>query len=142
MTIRDLINSGANLLINNSETPRLDSVVLLASILDMDRGKLLASYPDSVPSEKEKQFLKLIDIRSTGYPISYILKEKEFYGYTFYIEEGVLTPRPDTEIMVEEVFELLKANNLHSVLDMCTGTGCIAITIKKEFPEVNVTASC
>ncbi|MGL1893282.1 MAG: peptide chain release factor N(5)-glutamine methyltransferase [Spirochaetaceae bacterium] len=141
MDIRELINRGAVLLKNNSESPRLDSNLLLASTLGMDRAKLLASYPDVVSKDKETIFLDLINRRSDGFPVSYLLNEKEFYGQIFYIEEGVLTPRPDTEILVETTLNLIDKHNLKTALDMCTGTGCIAISLQNEQPELNVIAT-
>lgn len=141
MNIRDLINSGASKLKNISETPRLDSNILLAHTLCISKATLFANYQDEPPSAKQKQFYNYLNKREQGYPIAYILGEKEFYGYNFHIEEGILTPRPDTEILVETALKLITKDNLDSLLDMCTGTGCIALSIKKESPKTRVTAT-
>lgn len=141
MNVRELINRGAKELQKTSESPRLDASLILAHTLNMDRAKLLACYPDSVASDLEEIYCYLIKKRSEGHPVAYILGEKEFFGYTYYVEEGVLTPRPDTEILVETAINLIENNKLKSALDMCTGTGCIAITLKKEITDLKVTAT-
>lgn len=141
MTVRELINRGAKDIEEVSDTSRLDSALLLSKVLGVDRAKLMALYPDQVNPENESKFLQYISIRKEGYPLSYIFKEKEFYGRTFYIEDGVLTPRPDTEVLIEETLKLIDNNNFTSCLDMCTGTGCIGITIKAEKPSINQTVS-
>lgn len=141
MTVRDLLNNGAKALQNHSESPRLDCSILLSYVMEIDRAKLLASYPDIVTDSNIKTFHSYLDLRIEGHPVAYILKEKEFYGYTFYLEEGVLTPRPDTEILVETAINIIENNNLKTAVDMCTGTGCIAITLKKECENLNIIAT-
>ncbi|QEN03949.1 peptide chain release factor N(5)-glutamine methyltransferase [Thiospirochaeta perfilievii] len=141
MTIRDLLNYGADSLKNSSESPRLDCSILLAKVMGIDRASLFARYSDIVDDPHIEQFKKFITLRSQGYPVAYILNEKEFYGYTFYLEDGVLTPRPDTEILVETALDLIEKNSLKTGLDMCTGTGCIAITLKKECPKLDIIAT-
>ncbi len=106
MNIRELLNFGAKELERLSETNRLDASLLLGFTLKMDRAKLLACYPDNVEIHNEKTFKEYLKLRIEGHPISYILGEKEFYGYSFYLEEGVLTPRPDTEILVETAMRM------------------------------------
>ncbi len=140
MRIRELLNYGAEKLSEISETPRLDSSILLSECLDYDRAKILANYEEIVSDETITHYKSMVNKRSEGYPVAYILGEKEFYGYNFYIEDGVLIPRPDTEILVETALDIIKKYSLKTVLDLCTGTGCIAITIKKENPNTEVTA--
>ncbi len=141
MTIRDLLNNGAAFLDNYSESPRLDCSILLSHVMGVDRAKLLASYPDPVTEIIQKDFQNYLNLRKDGHPVAYILKEKEFYGYTFYLEVGVLTPRPDTEILVETAINIIEKHKLKTAIDMCTGTGCIAITLKKECKELDIIAT-
>lgn len=141
MTVRELINLGADQLKTSTESPRLDSSLILAHVLKMDRAKLFACYPDIVNQEQQKIFKELVNKRESGHPVAYILGEKEFFGHTFYVEEGVLTPRPDTEILVETAISLIESNNLKTCIDMCTGTGCVSISIKKAVPSLNMTAT-
>lgn len=141
MNIRELINRGAELLNNNSDTPRLDANILLAFTLDMSRASLMAHYPDPVDSSKQEIYLQYITKRAEGYPISYIVGEKEFFGLIYHVEDGVLTPRPDSEVLIEQALRRIEENNFNSVLDMCTGTGCLAISIQHSNLELNVTAT-
>ena len=141
MTVRDLLNNGAALLDNYSETPRLDCSILLSHIMGIDRAKLLACYPDPVTDIIQKELQNNLNLRKDGHPVAYILNEKEFYGYTFYLEEGVLTPRPDTEILIETAINIIEKYGLKTALDMCTGTGCIAITLKKECTDLRIIAT-
>lgn len=83
---------------------------------------------------------KILDFtkrRSRGYPLQYILGEWDFWKYRFKLGEGVLIPRPDTETLIENVLEICKRNNLKSpkILDLCSGSGCIAVTLSKEIPH-------
>ena len=83
-----------------------------------------------------------IESRLNGRPVSYIRGKKEFYGTEFCVDDRVLVPRPDTEILVEEAGEIIKANqNVHSLHDCCTGTGCVAVSLKLLFPEIDISAS-
>ncbi|MBI9102748.1 MAG: peptide chain release factor N(5)-glutamine methyltransferase [Spirochaetales bacterium] len=153
MTIRDTLQAGSARL-TNSETPFLDAGLLLASVLGISREKLLASYPDLLSEEGRKTFDKLIEKRIAGFPVSYILNQKEFFGRIFYVDERVLVPRPDTEILVETALAVIKnliqtrKNDTIGIepiklIDVCTGTGCIPITIARETENVNmaITAS-
>lgn len=141
MLIRELIKEGCDELRKITDTPWLDSTLLLAKALKISREKLLASYPDEAGEEEEKLFKEYLSERLKGHPVAYILGEKEFFGLTFLVKEGVLTPRPDTEILVESSLELIEKNGFNAVLDMCTGTGCIAISLKHTMPGLKVTAS-
>lgn len=97
---------------------------------------------ETVPEETERQIRSLVKKRSEGYPLQYLLGEWEFYGYPFKVGEGVLIPRPDTETLVEQVLELCRRNGLTSpkIADLCSGSGCIAVTLKKELPSAEVYA--
>ncbi len=151
MTYRELLAEGTGILEGCGtifcDTPSLDSSVLLAFAAGISREKLLASYSDRVPDDTADAFRKLIKRRIDGYPVSYIRGVKEFFGRDFYVDERVLVPRPETEIMVERVIEIaadLKANRNGEtvrILDLCTGSGCIAVTLKKEIPYAEITAS-
>jgi release factor glutamine methyltransferase len=141
MTVLELLNMGSKTLETVSETPRLDASLILAWSLGVDRAKLFSMYQDSVPSNKESLFLEKNAMRQDGHPVAYILGEKEFFGHNFFVKNGILIPRPDTETLVEGALEIIKQNNLKSVLDMCTGTGCIAISIYLENKNLLVTAS-
>jgi len=143
MTVRDALKEGSDRL-NDAEidTARLDSSLLLCHSLKISREKLYASFPDEVPGDALQLFRKLIDMRLDNHPVAYLTGTKEFFGLPFHVEEGVLCPRPDTELLVETVLALTSADSsLTDVLDMCTGTGCIALSLKNTAPSLNVRAS-
>lgn len=93
-------------------------------------------------SNDESKILSLVKKRSEGYPLQYLLGQWEFYGYPFKVNENVLIPRADTELIIENVLEICRKNNLTSpkIADLCSGSGCIAITLKKQIPSAEVYA--
>ncbi len=123
MVIRQLLSSAG--------VDRLDAEVLLAHCMGVPREKLLFLYSEPVPDAVQAAFLALCEKRRTGYPLSYILGEKEFFSLPFYVDESTLIPRPDTERLVEWAIE--HAENAR-VLDLCCGSGCIGISIAKNTP--------
>lgn len=90
----------------------------------------------------ETKILSLVKKRSEGYPLQYLLGQWEFYGYPFKVNENVLIPRADTELIIENVLKICRKNNLTSpkIADLCSGSGCIAITLKKQIPSAEVYA--
>lgn len=95
-----------------------------------------------VPADIEERIRSLVKRRAEGYPLQYLLGEWEFYGYPFKVREGVLIPRPDTEVLIEDVLGICRENGLREprIADLCSGSGCIAITLKKQLPEADVYA--
>ncbi len=95
-----------------------------------------------IPEALEKEIRELAEKRSKGEPLQYLLGEWEFYGYSFKVGEGVLIPRPDTETLIEQVLEICRREKLTSpkIADLCSGSGCIAVTLKKEMPSAEVCA--
>ena len=144
MNVRNLIRKGSERIAPRwPDTPVLDASVILCSILGTERAKLLASYDREIDRDKEKTFFEAVEKRAAGYPVAYITGNKEFFGLDFSVSEGILIPRSDTEILVETVIkeaENLKNNPL-LILDLCTGSGCIAIALKKSIPAAEVEAS-
>jgi release factor glutamine methyltransferase len=143
MTVRALLSQGYDkLFLAEVDTPLLDALLLLAFSLQTTKEKVLASLPDAVSPEVAERFLGLVDRRSAGVPVSYILKIKEFWGLEFYVDERVLVPRPDTEALVEKALEVVRADpRLHKVHDACAGSGCIGIALKSSVPRLEVSAS-
>ncbi len=151
MTIKDALREGYSILFYAEvETPMLDATVLLAEALSVSKEKLFASLPDEIDSVSYARFKEYVDKRCRGIPVSYIRRKKEFYGLEFYVDERVLVPRPDTEVLVEEVLSLLGNNTFRAktcpkrnpkILDLCTGSGCVAIAVKFNARDVDVYAS-
>lgn len=126
---------------NSSNSRRIDSEVLLCSVLKCNRIKLYA-YPEKKLSDADQQtFKKLVDKRSTGYPVAYLTKQKEFWKHTLLVNENILIPRPETELLVEKSLELISLHSLKEVLELGTGSGAIAIAIASEKPEINIRAT-
>lgn len=96
---------------------------------------------EDFPDNREK-ILSLVKRRSEGYPLQYVLGEWDFWKYTFRVGEGVLIPRQDTETLIENVLDICRKNGLKSpkILDLCSGSGCIAVTLDKEIPKSEVWA--
>ena len=127
--------------LDSSSHRRIDSEILLCSILNCNRTKLYA-YPDKVLSfDDKKKYKELINKRSEGYPIAYLTKQKEFWGHTLHINDNILIPRPETELLVEKALKLISIFSLNKILELGTGSGAIAIAIASEKPNVNIKAT-
>jgi len=127
----------------SAETPYLDALLLLGVASGEPTERLMASLPDEVTVKTVERFAALVEKRCTGMPISYIRGVKEFYGREFLVSPAVLVPRPDTEVLVQTVLELLdgRSGPPGHVHDTCTGSGCIAVTLAAERPALTVSAS-
>lgn len=122
--------------LSGSPSPSLDVEVLMQWILKKDRSYILFHRDEKLSEEQESQLKKSISLRKTGLPIAYITGHKEFYGIDFMVSPDVLIPKPDTEILVENSIEIIrclqdKSDHTLNILDMCTGSGCVAISIIK-----------
>ncbi len=138
MTIRQALLNARDLFRHQGlETPFLDAVVLLSACTGMDKAKILAAYGEELSKEAEECFHEAVHRRLSGLPVSYILRRKEFFGLSFYVDERVLVPRPETEILVERALRILKEDSsIRRIHDACTGTGCIPISLAVHLPKV------
>lgn len=93
-----------------------------------------------LPSGDEKTLRDMVQRRTSGEPLQYILGEWEFYGMRLFVGMGVLIPRPDTEMLVDTVLQWCKGKNKLRILDLCTGSGCIALALQKHLPDAEVHA--
>lgn len=109
--------------------PVLEATLLLGKLLNVDKIYIYTHGNEEVPQHIVDKFLELIEKRAKGYPIQYIINEKEFMGIDFYVEKGVLIPRPDTEILVEYVLKHIEDNKDIEVLDIGVGSGAIGLSI-------------
>ncbi len=125
----------------SSPTPELDVSVLLQHITGLDKTHLLLERARKLSTEQESCFLVAIEKRKTGFPVAYITGHKEFFGYNIYVTPDVLIPKPDTELLVELALDALedkfRANPyaIPTVCDMCTGSGCVGLSIAKTLLE-------
>jgi release factor glutamine methyltransferase len=134
MTLRQALLNARDLFRQRGyETPYLDAVVLLSSCMGIDKAHLLASYGEELSPEAEFCFQEAVHRRLSGLPVSYILRRKEFYGLSFYVDERVLVPRPETELLVETALRILREDpSITRVHDACTGSGCIPIALSDQ----------
>lgn len=139
MIIRDLLNQAEGELAGR-ESRRLEVEVLLAHALGMTKEQLFCSYQQEVEDARLHLFYQGVGQLREGRPLTYILGEKEFYGRSFVVREGVLIPRPETEWLVEKVLRLVGAYFPYSasIIDIGTGSGCIGLSIAKEVPNARV----
>ena len=141
MTIEDFKKIALNEL-KNSPSPLLDVNVLLEHFLGLNKTQILLNYKKEILPEQEDFLLQAVQKRKTGLPIAYITGKKEFFGYEFDVSPAVLIPKPDTEILVERGIEIIleKMENhpdtILTVCDMCTGSGCIGISVAKTLIDV------
>lgn len=116
----------------------LDTQLLLAKTLNKDKLYIITNRDTEVSNENADEFFSLVNIRMSRKPIKYILEQCEFMGIDLCIREGVLIPRPDTEVLVEEAINEIKKKNYKKICDVCSGSGAIGLAIAKEIPDVYV----
>lgn len=123
------------------DSARLDAELLLASALGVDRVYLYTHFDKPLDPEERGPFREYVRRRGAREPVSQILGRREFYGRAFRVTADVLTPRPETEHLVDAVLEWSKGQPVSRVLDLCTGSGAIAVSIAAEMPETQVVAT-
>lgn len=141
MNYLETLNYANKLLkLNNVKSYGLDSELLLSKTLNFTREKLLINLNKKIEKRNLIKFTKLVSRRINKEPIAYILKKKEFWRYNFQVNKDVLVPRPETEMIVDEVLKLTNLHSYKKILDIGTGSGCILISIIKERPKFKGTA--
>lgn len=136
MNIQKLRNFGRNKLKENSiEDASFKAEILLQYILNMNKTEIIINSEKEVQHDLEQKYIAYLDEVIAGKPIQYITHKQEFMGLNFYVDESVLIPQPDTEILVEETIRTVTANNKLlgqniKILDLCTGSGAIAISLE------------
>jgi len=125
-----------------AEEAALDAEVLARHVLDCDRATLLTRTRDPLPSAFDRLYHALIARRVAREPVAYIVGHREFWGLEFDVTLAVLIPRPETELVVEEALASLPRRDIvRHIIDVGTGSGCLAVTLAVEFPPANVTAT-
>ena len=141
MTIKQAITKGMIMLkSNNVESPKLKARLLLQYILDKPRQYIIVYDNKEIDKQQQWQYFVNIEKLTKGVPLQHITHRQEFMKMDFFVDENVLIPRPDTEILVEEVIKIAQKYNLPRILDLCTGSGAIAISLKKFVPNADITA--
>ena len=133
MNIQSALTEGLNILKNKSIlSAKLDSEILMAKALGKKREYIILNNDKIIKEQNLKYFKKLVHERATRKPIAYLLKKKSFWNSEFYVNKNTLIPRPDTEIILEQVLKFTKNKNYLNILDIGVGSGCILLSILKE----------
>ncbi len=133
MNINLAIKEGSKILKSKFiSNPLLDAEILMAKIINKDRNYILINSSNHINKNDLNNFYKLIEQRSLGNPVAYLTKKKSFWKSEFFITKDTLIPRPDTELIVENILSLTKQRNKINILDIGVGSGCILLSILKE----------
>lgn len=124
-----------------SQTPFLDVEIFLQEILGKDKTFILMNKNLALEEAQEKKIAEWTRAREQGLAVAYIVGKKEFFGYDFFVNQNVLLPKPDTEILVERAVEIISEkisankNSILTVCDMCTGSGCVALSVLRTLAD-------
>ena len=148
MNIKKALEYGIKLLKeNNIDEPILKARIILSNILNQSKEYLMVHELTELDKQQIEIFKKDIDKLCTNAPIQYITNKQEFMGLEFYVDENVLIPQPDTEILVEEVINICRGRSCAcphkniKILDLCTGSGAIGISLAKNIDNCEMTLS-
>lgn len=122
------------------ENSRLEGEILLRFVLDIDRAFLFANLDRELTAPQSEKLLELLKRRQSGEPSAYITGHREFYGLDFIVDNRVLIPRPETELLVEKTIALCRQNHYSTIADIGTGSGCIAISLAKNLTGATIFA--
>ena len=126
--------------LKNLPIPQLDAEVLLSFVLKKDKAWLYAHGQEELSPEQVTNFDALVKRRQQHEPVAYLIGKKEFYGRNFIVSPAVLIPRPASELIIERLLADYNVNEQLTIIDVGTGSGCLAVTAALEFPENNVYA--
>ena len=135
------LTDGTEQLRSISDSPQLDTELLLARALDVPRSYLFAHPEDGLDPAAVDRFSSAMERRVSGMPIAYITGEKEFWSMLLIVSPATLVPRPETEVLVDQALQRIPESGNFSVLDLGTGSGAVALVIARERPHCDVTAT-
>lgn len=142
MTIREAINKATiKLKIQKIDNPKLKARLLMQFIVKQARQYIMVYDEKELTREQEEEYFKNVEKVGKGKPIQHITHQQEFMKMNFYVNKNVLIPRPDTEILVEEVIQIAQRIKAKKILDLCTGSGAIAISLAKYVIDSQITAT-
>ena len=142
LTIKEVLTYCINeLKKENIEEPILKAKILVSNVLKQSKEYLMINEKKEVSENDFNKIKEDLSRLIKGIPIQYIIEKQEFFGLDFLVNENVLIPQPDTEILVEEAISLAKQIKANKLLDLCTGSGAIAISIAKNTPIANIVAT-
>ena len=133
MNIGSILNEGINILQKNKITnPQLDCEILLSNSINRDKRYIILNSKEILDLKQLNKFKDLIERRKKGEPIAYLINKKEFWKDEFFVNKDVLIPRPDSELIIEQVLKIYSKDDQLQILDIGTGSGCILLSILKE----------
>ena len=133
MNIESAIKKGQLILRSKKiKTAELDSHILMSKVINKEKPFLIFNSEEKISKKNLNNFNSLINQRGNGKPVAYLIEKKDFWKYEFVVNQDVLIPRPDTEILIEKVLKLTKNKNKLNLLDIGIGSGCILLSILKE----------
>jgi len=136
MNIENILNEGIRTLKQSKiPNPQLDSEILLSNSIKRDKKYIILNPKELLNSEQVETFKNLIERRRRKEPVAYLINKKEFWKDEFFVNKDVLIPRPDTELIIEQVLKIYSKDSQLQVLDIGTGSGCILLSILKERPN-------
>ncbi len=141
ITYKSAIDLGRESLKDCVENPQSEALMLLQHASQKNKEYLIAHNEDSLDPQAFADYQHYLTRRKSGEPIAYIKQEKEFWSLPISVNEHVLIPRPETELLVETALSLLSEKPDAKILDLGTGSGCIALAIAKELPNATIVAS-
>ncbi len=135
-----LIKASNQLKVKNFKSPKLDSELLLAKTLDICREDVLLNLNNKIQQSDLRKFNYYLNLRNQYKPIAHIINSKFFWKYKFFVNKNVLIPRPETELVIEQSLSILPEKSKKNILEIGTGSGCIAISLFKERPNCRIVA--
>lgn len=142
LKVKEILEIGMRSLENVGISDALnDSKMLLCYLVHIDKGRLVLHYQEELQDSQCEAYFQLVEKRATGYPLQYITGTQNFMGYDFLVNESVLIPRQDTETLVEKTAEILLKMKSPEVLDLCTGSGAIGLSLLKMNENIKLTCS-
>ena len=136
MNIRNTLNHAVKVLSKfDIKSPTLDSEILLSKAINKDKKYIILNSHKKIHKKNLDDFNNFIERRKKGEPIAYITNNKEFWNESFYVDKNVLIPRPDTELIIDQVLKIFKKNKQLKLLDIGVGSGCILLSLLKERPN-------
>jgi release factor glutamine methyltransferase len=136
MNIKSILDEGISILKKSKiPNPQLESEILLSNSIKKDKKYIILNPKKSLSSEQAETFKSLIERRKKKEPVAYLISRKDFWKDEFFVNKDVLIPRPDTELIIEQVLKIYAKGSQLQVLDIGTGSGCILLSILKERPS-------
>ncbi len=139
MTVKDLLAEGVRILGDSGvDNSRNEAYWIFEAAFECGRDYIFFRSSDEADVEKSQKFIEMVNLRKSGTPVQYVIGEWDFYGETFNVGQGVLIPRPETEMLVDFAIDYLKNKQAPVVFDLCAGSGCIGLSVAKNRLDAKV----